>query len=98
MSESSNNVFSNSFDKYLHSKRMPRSPLVHVSKNTFEVGDFVIIKKDFDNNTNTKKGKFESFYSKKCVILELNSNNRASVEFEDGSTKMVSSILLKKVE
>ena len=70
---------------------MRRNSLVHVSKYSFKVGDF-------DDNTNTRKEKFESFYSKKCVILELNSNNRASVEFEDGSTKIVFLILLKKVE
>ena len=72
--------------------------LVHVSKYSFKVGDIVTIIKDFNNSTNTIKGKFESFYSKKCKILELNSNNRASVEFEDGSTKIVYLILSKKAE
>ena len=57
-----------------------------------------MIKKDFDNNTNAKKGKFESFYSKKCVILEQNSNNRALIEFEDGSIIVDSLILLKKAK
>ena len=96
--ESVESESSNTVDNELYYARMRRNSLVHVSKYSFKVGDFVIIKKDFDNNTNTRKGKFESFYSKKCVILELNSNNRALVEFEDGSTKIVSLILLKKVE
>ena len=62
-----------------------KNSLVHVSKCSFQVVDFVIIKKDFDNNTNTKKNL--SLFMQKCVILELNSNNRASVEFKDGSRK-----------
>ena len=53
----------------LYYARMRRTPLVHVSKYSFKVGDFVIIKKDFDNNTHTRKEKIESFYAKKFVIL-----------------------------
>ena len=72
---------------------MRRNSLAHILIHTFKVEDFVIIKKIY-NNTNTRKGKFASFYSKKCVILKLNFK-KALVVFEDGSTKRVHNIIKK---
>ena len=36
-------------------QELRRNSLVHVSKYSFNVGDFDIIKKDFDNNTEKKR-------------------------------------------
>ncbi|KAF7694726.1 hypothetical protein CDIK_1989 [Cucumispora dikerogammari] len=42
--------------------RIDRNSLVHLSKYDISVGDSVIIAKDFDNNTKTKKLKLYSFF------------------------------------
>lgn len=68
--------------KYLD--RMDRNSSVHLSKYDFEVGDKVIVAKDFDTNTKTKKKKLSSFYSNISEIEKLISNNRAIINTENG--------------
>ena len=81
----------------LYYARMRRNTLVHVSKYDLNLGDTVIIKRDFDTNVKTKRRKLDSFYSDPCFINEMCSNNRALVKFDNGNEEMVSLIQLKKV-
>lgn len=91
------NEIENTDSNEIYLKRMRRNALVHISKYNFTVGDFVLVKKDFDMNVKTKKGKLDSFYSASCEIVELCSNNRARVKFDNGVIEMVSLIQLKKI-
>jgi hypothetical protein len=81
-------------EKYL--RRMDRK-CVHNSKFNFEIGDIVIIKKDFDSNANNRSRKFESFYSEEYEVVEILSNNRLKVKNEiEVSMNLVKEI--KKVD
>jgi hypothetical protein len=55
---------------------------VHNSIYDFEVGDTVLLKKDFDNNKKTKKKKLESFYHKESIVIEILFNNRVKLNLE----------------
>ncbi|KAF9752814.1 Gag-Pol polyprotein, partial [Nosema granulosis] len=54
--------------------RMDRNSLVHLSKYDITIGDKVMVAKDFDNNTKTKKHKLSSFFSIISEVTELLSN------------------------
>ncbi|KAF9761477.1 hypothetical protein NGRA_2619 [Nosema granulosis] len=64
--------------------RMDRHSLLHLSKYDIEVGDTVMISIDFDSNTNTKKLKLSSFFSKPSQVTEILSNNRIKIKNEQG--------------
>lgn len=66
-------------------KRMDRNALTHRSKYSFEVNDVVLVKKDFDNNTKTKKIKLDSFFEIPSVVEEILSNNRLKISNKNGS-------------
>jgi hypothetical protein len=61
-------------------KRMDRHSLVHCSKYDFDIGDKVMVAKDFDTNVKTKKSKMSSFFSSEVEIVEILSNNKAKVK------------------
>lgn len=84
-------------DNVKYYQKMRRNALVHVSKYDFKIGDSVLVKKDFDTNKTTKKGKLDSFYSKLGKIVVILSNNRADVEI-DGKIERFLLCQLKKVK
>ncbi|KAG0434420.1 hypothetical protein DMUE_5193 [Dictyocoela muelleri] len=76
----SNISFDNSFeskseiriDDENYLKRMQRNAPNSKYEENFKIGDFVIVKKDFDKNIKTKKSKLESFYENQLgVIIEI---------------------------
>lgn len=76
--------------------RMDRNSLVHRSKYDINIGDKVIIAKDFDSNPTTKKQKLSSFFSKECVVISLLSNNRIKVKCDE-EEQIVSLTRVKKI-
>jgi transposase InsO family protein len=75
--------------------RMNRTT-VHHSKYDFEIGDNVLVKKDFDTNSKTKREKLESFYFEQAQIVDVLSNDRLQVDL-DGKLTVVSMNLVKKI-
>jgi uncharacterized Zn finger protein len=69
---------------------------VHGQK--YNLNDYVLLKKDFDNNPNTRKGAFESFWhSETFQIKERISEISVRIESEDKSkNSIVSTSRLKK--
>ncbi len=64
-----------------------------------EVGDLVLLKKDFENNTETKRNSLEGFfYNSTFEVVEILRNNMIKVkDIESGETKNVYLRRLKKV-
>lgn len=82
-------------EKYLD--RMDRNSLVHASKYDICIGEKVMISKDFDNNTKTKKLKLSSFFTAPVEVTEQLSNNRIKIKKEDGQEETVHLSRIKKV-
>lgn len=78
--------------------RMDRNSLVHLSKYTIEIGDKVLISKDFDKNIKTKKLKLSSFFSNISVVRELLSNDRIKVRNYEGKDEIIHLSRVKKVK
>lgn len=56
-------------------KKMINDYDVHYRNISFDVGDIVIIASSFDNNSKTRKKKFDNFFEAGvCVIVEKFSN------------------------
>ena len=53
---------------------------IYDSTNDINIGDIILIKKDFDTNSKTKKLKIDTFYSMPRKVTEILSNNRIKVE------------------
>ena len=63
--------------KYL--ARMDRK-CIYDSTNDINIGDIILIKKDFDTNSKTKKLKIDTFYSMPRKVAEILLNNCIKVE------------------
>ena len=53
---------------------------IYDSTNDINIGDIILIKKDFDTNSKTKKLKIDTSYSMPRKVTEILSNNRIKVE------------------
>ena len=69
---------------------------VHNSINDIYIIDIILIRKDFDTNSKTKKLKLDTFYSSIKKVIEILSNNRIKVE-NNGIEEIVSNNLVKKI-
>lgn len=70
---------------------------VHLRKKLIEIGDAVLLAKDFDNNQATKRGKFDSFYEpSKFEVVGLVDNTTLKVQNGD-DVRTVSKSKIKKV-
>lgn len=83
------------YDNKKYLERMDRKQ-VHTSIYNFQVGEEVLVSKDFDTNTKTKKKKFDSFYHEKTKIIEIMSENRVKLVL-DGQVSVVAMNRIKKV-
>jgi translation initiation factor IF-1 len=84
------------FQNYL--KKMNSYEQVHLRKTPIAVGDKVVVKMDFDNNTATRKKAFQTFYEEKIyTVVEVlkSSHLRVSCENEE---KIVFKGRVKKVK
>ena len=52
---------------------------VHLRKISFLKGDTVMVKRDADNNTTTRQGKLQSFYSYNGIICNVLQNNKFEI-------------------
>jgi hypothetical protein len=87
------------FEKY--SQRTIRNANSNNNGRAFQFGDFSIIKKDFDNNTNTRRRPFESLYEDGTykIVNFLNNNMIEIVNIEDPeTTRKVHKNRLKKIK
>jgi hypothetical protein len=70
---------------------------VHLRKKKIEAGDFVLVAKDFDNNQQTKRGKFDSFFEPyKFEVLEVLDNRNLTIQ-NGTDLRTVSKSKVKKV-
>jgi len=77
--------------------RSNSSKQVHLRKSRIQVGDDVLLKKNFDTNKNTRKGKFDTFYeSISFQVIELLEEQRVLIKNSNGQ-KTVKETLLKKI-
>lgn len=84
------------FEKYKN-KTIENADSNLVSRN-LEIGDQVLIKKDFDTNPGTKKLPFDSFYENSIYsVTDFLENNRIRVQDENGNTKTVFKGVIKKI-
>lgn len=82
-------------EKYLD--RMDRNSLVHTSKYDISIGEEILISKDFDNNTKTKKLKLSSFFTTPAKVTEILSNNRIKIKNIVGQYETVHLSKIKKL-
>lgn len=65
---------------------------------TLEVGDQVLIKKDFDMNPTTRRQPFESFYEDSpYTVVSFHNNNMIELKDNNGNTKTVFRGVIKKI-
>jgi ribosomal protein L21E len=65
-------------------KNMVLRASIHKKKRTFEVGDAVLVKMDFDTNQKTKKTKFNPFYRQgRSTIIKICGNNSYTVSINE---------------
>ncbi|KAF9761140.1 hypothetical protein NGRA_2832, partial [Nosema granulosis] len=76
--------------------RMNKHASVHNSIYDFNVGDKVIVAKNFDNNIKTKKLKLSSFYTDEVIITEILSNNRVKIK-DNNKEEIIMMSKIKKV-
>lgn len=77
--------------------KMQNDADVHFSSLVFNSGDFVLLKLDFDNNTNSRRDKMKSFYEEGTwKIIERKGEDAYKIE-QNGLIKIVSKLRLKKV-
>ena len=69
---------------------------VHNSINDIYIVDIILIRKDFDTNSKTKKLKLDTSYSTTKKVIEILSNNRIKIE-NNGIEEIVSNNLVKKI-
>lgn len=68
--------------KYVN--RMVNDADVHYFKITFNIGELVLLSKDFDNNTKTRKRKMSDFYEEgKWIIIERVGNDYFKIAKQD---------------
>ncbi|TBT98670.1 hypothetical protein CWI36_2284p0010, partial [Hamiltosporidium magnivora] len=62
------------------------------------IGDQVLIKKDFDMNTKTKRALFDSFYDNSVfTVTAILMSNMIEVKNNDGDTRTVFGGVIKRV-
>lgn len=67
-----------------YNEKMNSFKQVHLRKKQLFIGDIVLLQKDFDNNTATRKGYFDGFFDEKeYVIQQFLPNNQATIVHED---------------
>ena len=65
---------------------------------TLNIGDQVLIKKDFDMNPGTKKQPFESFYEDSTyIVTSFHNNNMVELKDSNGNIKTVFRGVIKKI-
>lgn len=80
-----------------YNKKMNSYKQVHQRKKVIEVGDLVLVAKDFDNNPATKRGKFDSFFeSSNFEVVEVLDNNTLRIKNEN-EIRTVSKSKVKKL-
>ena len=84
-----------SFREYLDG--MDQDMCVNYRHAPFILGEFALLKSDFDNNTKTKKKKLHPFFENKVEIMEVLGNNRFSVKKSDGNLLTVKRTQLRPV-
>ncbi len=83
-----------------YTKRWVNNANKNFQKIELQVGDTVLLKSDFDNNTKTRKNAFDGFYEyDHFVISEINSLHNVTIKNKrTNDVVVVSKSVLKKVE
>ena len=67
-----------------YSERVTRNRNSNLERRRFEIGDRVMIKKDFDNNQATRRNAFDSFFEPEIyIIIEILQNNMLKIKEEN---------------
>lgn len=70
---------------------------INQRKASFSVGDFALLKTDFDNNIKTKKRKLQGFFDVEVQVIEVLGNNRYRVKKQDNTELCAKVTQLRKM-
>lgn len=81
-----------------YQERMERLNGVHMNKHGIFRDQKVLLAKDFDNNKKTKRKKFDSYYDKPYVVVDVLCNKKVLLKDENGIENIFEISRIKKIE